>query len=82
MAKQKASREKKGPKKILLRLPALERAEKDVESVMFVDKEDVRLLYRALKAYKPSEDEENLHGVLLEAYEEILVVDLGENRHA
>lgn len=46
---------------------------------MFVDKKDLLILYHALAAYKPSEKEKQLHGILLEQFEEILVTDFGEN---
>jgi hypothetical protein len=48
------------------------------ESGMFLEKEDVKLIYNALSAYKPSQKEDHLHGVLLEQFEEVLVVDYGE----
>ena len=44
---------------------------------MYLHKEDIRLLYNALKSYKPVGEENNLHGVLLEEFEELLVVDYG-----
>ena len=49
--------------------------EDENESGMFLEKEDVRLIYNALKEYKPREEDENLHSVLLESFEEMLVVD-------
>ena len=45
---------------------------------MYLHKEDIRLLYNALKEYKPIGEENTLHGVLLEEFEELLVVDYGE----
>ena len=45
---------------------------------MFLDKESVQLIYNALSTYKPTEGEEHLHSVLLEEFEEILVVDYNE----
>jgi hypothetical protein len=45
---------------------------------MFLEKEDTQLIYNALSRYKPTEDEERLHSVLLEEFEEILVVDYNE----
>jgi hypothetical protein len=42
---------------------------------MFLEKEDVQLIYHALREYKPAEQETHLHSVLLEEFEEILVVD-------
>ena len=56
-------------------------AEEDIdehEGGMFLEKEDVRLLYQALRAYKPAAKEAQLHSVLLEEFEEILVVDYDE----
>ncbi len=53
--------------------------EKDeYEGGMFLEKESVQLIYNALSTYKPAGDEEHLHGVLLEEFEEILVVDYNE----
>jgi len=48
------------------------------EGGMFLEKEDVQLIYNALSKYKPTEDEEHLHSMLLEQFEEILVVDYNE----
>jgi hypothetical protein len=53
-------------------------AEKDMEENeggMFLEKEDVRLIYQALREYKPAEQEAHLHSVLVEEFEEILAVD-------
>ena len=41
----------------------------------YVQKEDVLMIYTAMKHYKPAKEEENLYYVLLESFEEILVVD-------
>jgi hypothetical protein len=49
----------------------------DYDSGMYLEKEDVQLIYNALKEYKPVGEENNLHGVLLEEFEELLVVDYG-----
>jgi len=49
----------------------------DYDSGMYLEKEDVQLIYKALKEYKPVGEENNLHGVLLEEFEELLVVDFG-----
>jgi hypothetical protein len=48
------------------------------DSGMFIEKEDVQLIYNALKEYKPTAEEEALHLVLLESFEETLVVNYGE----
>jgi hypothetical protein len=47
------------------------------ERGMFLEKEDVRLIYNALRAYKPREEEEVLHSTWLEMFEQTLVVDYG-----
>jgi hypothetical protein len=52
--------------------------EYEYEGGMFLDKESIQLIYNALSTYKPTEDEEHLHSVLLEEFEEILVVDYKE----
>src|SRR5215218_5287604 len=49
----------------------------DYDSGMYLEKEDVLLIYNALKEYKPVGEENNLHGVLLEEFEELLVVNFG-----
>ena len=49
--------------------------DEDEESGMYLEKEDIQLIYNALKHYKPTEDEEVLHSTLLESFEETLVVD-------
>lgn len=41
---------------------------------MYLEKEDVLLIYTAVKHYKPSTEEEVLYLALLESFEEILVV--------
>jgi hypothetical protein len=48
------------------------------EGGMFLEKEDVQLIYNALRVYKPTDKEDHLHSVLLEEFEEILVVDYNE----
>jgi hypothetical protein len=48
------------------------------EGGMFLDKESIQLIYNSLREYKPTEDEEHLLSVLLEEFEEILVVDYKE----
>ncbi len=45
---------------------------------MFLEKEDIQLIYNALSRYKPTEKEEHLHGILLDEFEEILVCDYQE----
>jgi hypothetical protein len=55
-----------------------DREEEFDEGGMFLDKESIQLIYNALSTYKPTEREEHLHSVLLEEFEEILVVDYNE----
>jgi hypothetical protein len=46
------------------------------ESGMYLEKEDVLLIYKALKNYKPvTDDEEIVYEMLVEQFEEMLVVD-------
>jgi hypothetical protein len=54
------------------------REEEFDEGGMFLDKESIQLIYNALREYKPTEKEEHLLSVLLEEFEEILVVDYKE----
>jgi hypothetical protein len=54
------------------------REEEFDEGGMFLDKESIQLIYNALHEYKPTEKEEHLLSVLLEEFEEILVVDYKE----
>jgi hypothetical protein len=43
---------------------------------MYLEKEDVQLIYNALKNYKPAnDDEEMVYEMLVESFEEMLVVD-------
>ena len=49
------------------------------DSGMLLGKEDVKLIYQALKAYTPTAEEEVLHSTLLESFEETLVVEYDEN---
>jgi hypothetical protein len=88
MARAKGKKEtnkKKTKKTKIILVPAddISSEEKDGEeefdeSGMFLEKEDIKLIYNALSKYKPAGDEEYLHGVLLEQFEEILVVDYNE----
>ena len=44
---------------------------------MFVEKEDIQIIYNALRKYTPTADEEQRYELLLEEFDEILVVDYG-----
>jgi hypothetical protein len=48
------------------------------EGGMYLEKEELKIIYNALNSYKPTEKEDHLHSVLLEQFEEILVVDYNE----
>jgi hypothetical protein len=50
----------------------------EYEGEKFPDKEEVQIIYNALHEYKPTESEEHLHSLLLEEFEELLVVDYDE----
>ena len=50
--------------------------EEDDEGGMYLEKEDMLVIYKALKNYKPvNDDEEMTHEMLREQFEEILIVD-------
>jgi hypothetical protein len=55
-----------------------DREEEFDEGGMFLDKESIQIIFNALREYNPTEDEEHLLSVLLEEFEEILVVDYKE----
>jgi hypothetical protein len=80
--KKKNKKTKKAVRKKITLVPDDEVAPEDegdkVDGGMFLEKEDIQLIYNALSHYKPTEDEEHLHSVLLEQFEEILVVDYNE----
>jgi hypothetical protein len=80
--KKKTGKTKKVEQTKIILVPADEKASEDEgdedEGGMFLDKESIKLIYNALSIYKPTGDEEHLHSVLLEEFEEILVVDYNE----
>ena len=55
--------------------PTAKTEDTDSERTMIFEKKDVELLYRALRAYHPTEKEEHLHAVLIENLEETLAID-------
>jgi hypothetical protein len=85
MSVQKKKKKKKAKKKDAIKVILMNDVdtaeEEDLgdeeESGMYLDKEDVLLIYNALKEYKPTEDEDVLHSTLFEEFEEILVVNYG-----
>jgi hypothetical protein len=81
--KKKTKKTEKGVKIKLHFMPDSEESagednEEELEAWMMLEKEDVKLIYNALAAYKPTGEEKHLHGVLLEEFEEILIVDYNE----
>ena len=52
--------------------------DKDIEDVLIFEREDIQLLYNALSRYKPTADEDQRYGLLLEELEEILTIDNGD----
>jgi hypothetical protein len=84
MSKQKKQKKKTADKqneiKIILSTDE-ETGEEDIdeqdedEGGMYMEKEDVKLIYNALKNYKPTGDEIALYETWLEMFEETLVVD-------
>jgi hypothetical protein len=77
--KKKSKKIKKGMRTKIILVPDDDVASGDEDDgEMVLEKEDLKLIYNALSAYKPPEKEEHLHSVLLEEFEEILVVDYNE----
>ena len=52
-------------------------SDEDEESGIHLEKEDVQLIYNAIKHYQPTQKEHVLYETLLEQFEEMLVVDYG-----
>jgi len=55
----------------------IDEEDEDDEGGMHFEKEDVLLIYNALKNYSPAQKEQTLHETWLEMFEEMLVVDYG-----
>jgi hypothetical protein len=51
---------------------------KKPRGAMIFEEDDIKLIYRALRAYKAAEKEKHLHSVLTEAFEESLTLDFFE----
>jgi hypothetical protein len=79
MAEQKKKKQKKKADKkqaIKIILSTDEEEDEEGEGGIYLEKEDVQLLYKALKNYKPGNDEEEMtYEMLVEQFEEILIVD-------
>jgi hypothetical protein len=82
MPQAKKHKKKTGKTKVILvqadDISSEENREEFDEGGMFLDKESIQIIFNALREYKPTEDEEHLLSVLLEEFEEILVVDYKE----
>jgi hypothetical protein len=47
----------------------------EAEGRIFLTKDDIRLIYKALRYYSPTEKEAHLHGILVESFEELLATE-------
>jgi hypothetical protein len=47
----------------------------EAEGGIFLTKDDIRLVYKALRYYNPTEKEAHLHGILVEEFEELLATE-------
>jgi hypothetical protein len=76
-SKKKKKAKKKDAIKVILSTDEETAEEKDdEESGIYLEKEDVLVIYKALKNYKPvNDDEKMVYEMLLEQFEESLVVD-------
>ena len=71
------TKQKKTP---LSRVPSLQRGKTDNEGKeaaggILLEKEDIQLIYKALRSYTPTEKEAHLHGILVESFEELLATE-------
>jgi hypothetical protein len=71
------TKQKKTP---LSRLPSQQRDGEDskgeeAEGGILLGKEDIQLIYKALRYYNPTGKEAHLHGILVEEFEELLVTE-------
>jgi hypothetical protein len=47
----------------------------EAEGGIFLTKDDIRLIYKALRYYSPTEKEAHVHGILVEEFEELLATE-------
>jgi hypothetical protein len=77
--KKKNKADKKNSTKIILSTDEETEEELDEDEDgggIYLEKEDLLVIYKALKNYKPvTDDEEMVYEMLLEQFEEILIVD-------
>jgi hypothetical protein len=71
------TKQKKTP---LSRSPSQQRGKadseaKEAEGGILLEKEDIQLIYKALRSYTPTEKEEQLYGILVEVFEELLATE-------
>jgi hypothetical protein len=71
------TKQKKTP---LSRSPSQQRAKADsegneAESGILLEKEDIQLIYKALRNYTPTGKEEQLYDILVEVFEELLATE-------
>jgi hypothetical protein len=71
------TKQKKTP---LSRAPSQQRGKTDsegeeAEGGILLEKEDIQLIYKALRSYPPTEKEAHLHSILVESFEELLAIE-------
>jgi hypothetical protein len=49
------------------------------ERAMVFEKEDIAVIYHALQAYKPTQEEVQLHSIWVEGFEQVLFCDYDED---
>jgi hypothetical protein len=48
---------------------------KEAEGGILLEKEDIQLIYKALRSYTPTGKEEQLYDILVESFEELLAIE-------
>jgi hypothetical protein len=48
---------------------------KEAAGGILLEKEDIQLIYKALRSYTPTEKEEQLYDILVESFEELLATE-------
>jgi hypothetical protein len=70
------TKQKKTP---LSRSPSLQQDKADSEGKeaggILLEKEDIQLIYKALRSYTPTDKEEQLYDILVESFEELLAIE-------
>jgi hypothetical protein len=71
------TKQKKTP---LSRSPSQQRGKADSEGEeaaggILLEKEDIQLIYKALRSYTPTGKEEQLYDILVESFEELLAIE-------